>query len=275
MFSIAVIIFREIFEIALILGILMAATKGVARRREWVMVGALAGAAGSALLAFFADRISEAAEGMGQEVMNASILLIAASFIGWTLIWMKRHGPELTRQLKAVGRDVMDGRRPVYTLAVVTALTVLREGSEIVMFTYSALVTGGRVLDIVLGLLIGGFMGTAVGMILYYGMARIPVKYIFDVTGWILMFLVAGMAAQAAGYLSAADKLPVLVPVVWDTSAIVPEHSLLGECLKILIGYTQRPSGMQVLVYGGTLLGLYAVIVLQRRALARTELKTR
>ena len=133
---------REIFEIALILGVLMAVTKGVVRRREWVMVGLLAGAAGSSLLAFFADRISEAAEGMGQEMMNASILLIAASFIGWTLIWMKRHGVELTRRLKAVGRDVMDGRRPVYTLAVVTALTVLREGSEIVMFTYSALVTG-------------------------------------------------------------------------------------------------------------------------------------
>jgi len=106
-------------------------------------------------------------------------------------------------------------------------------------------------------------------------MARIPVRYIFDVTGWILMFLVAGMTAQAAGYLSAADKLPVLIPVVWDTSAIIPERSFLGECLKILVGYIQRPSAMQVLVYGGTLAVLSAVIAFQQRVLARTELKTR
>lgn len=260
MFSIAVVIFREMFEIALIVGVLMAATRGLAKRGQWVMVGVLSGIAGSVLLAFFADRISQAAEGMGQEVLNAIILLIAATLIGWTVLWMSRHGWELTQHLKQVGHAVVKGEKPIHTLAIVVALTVLREGSEIVMFTYSAFITGGRPFDLILGFLFGAFTGGAVGTILYYGLIKIPTKQIFSVTSWLLMFLVAGMVSQAAGFLTAAGKLPELIPTMWDTSRLLAEDSLLGKFLQVLVGYTQRPSGMQVLVYATTLTALGMLI---------------
>ncbi|OGX40574.1 MAG: hypothetical protein A3G91_00400 [Omnitrophica WOR_2 bacterium RIFCSPLOWO2_12_FULL_50_9] len=253
MFSIAIVIFREMFEIALIVGVLMAATRGLRKRGQWVMVGVLGGIAGSVLIAFFADRISQAAEGMGQEMLNAIILLITAILIGWTVLWMSRHGRELTQHLKRVGHSVVKGEKPIHTLAVVVALTVLIEGTEIVMFTYSAFVTGGRPLDLILGFLFGAFTGGAVGVILYYGLIKIPIKHIFNVTSWLLMFLVAGMVSQAAGYLTAAGKLPELIPTMWDTSKLLSEDSLLGEFLQVLLGYAQRPSGMQVLVYAATL----------------------
>lgn len=260
MFSISVVIFREMFEIALIVGVLMAATRGLAKRGQWVMVGVLGGIAGSVLIAFFADRISQAAEGMGQEVLNAMILLVAATLIGWTVLWMSRHGRELTQHLKQVGHAVVKGEKPIHTLAIVVALTVLREGSEIVMFTYSAFVTGGRPFDLILGFLFGAFAGGTVGIILYYGLIKIPTKQIFSVTSWLLMFLVAGMVSQAAGYLTAAGKLPELIPAMWDTSRLLAEDSLLGEFLQVLVGYTQRPSGMQVLVYAATLTALGMLI---------------
>ncbi|MCA9398861.1 MAG: FTR1 family protein [Candidatus Omnitrophica bacterium] len=262
MFSIAVVIFREIFEIALIVGILMAATRGLAKRGKWVLVGVLGGVAGSVLIAFFADRISQAAEGMGQEMLNASILLIAAALIGWTVLWMTRHGRELTQHLKQVGHSVVKGEKPIYTLAVVVTLTVLREGAEIVMFTYSAFITGGRPLELTLGFLFGGFAGAAVGVILYYGLIKIPTKQIFTVTSWLLIFLVAGMVSQAAGYLTAAGVLPELVPSMWDTSSLLAENSLVGKFLQVLVGYTQRPSGIQVLMYAVTLAGLSIAIKL-------------
>ena len=262
MFSIAIVIFREVFEIALIVGVLMAATRGLPKRGQWVGVGILAGIAGAVLIAFFADQISQAAQGVGQEILNATVLLIAASLIGWTVIWMTRHGRELTQHLKKVGQEVVKGEKPVHTLAIVVSLAVLREGAEIVMFTYSAFMTGGRPIELILGFLFGMLAGTAVGMILYYGLIKIPTKKIFTVTSWLLIFLVAGMVSQAAGYLTAAGKLPELISTVWDTSRFLSQDSLLGRFLQVLLGYTERPSGVQILSYAVTLIALSVSIKL-------------
>ena len=61
------------------------------------------------------------------------------------------------------------------------------------------------------------------------------------------------MAAQAAGFLMQADCLPAWQQPLWDTSAILAEQSLLGQILHVLIGYNDRPAGMQVAFYLATL----------------------
>ena len=109
MFSIALVVFREVFEIALIVSILMAATKGLEKRTQWVMIGILAGIAGAVVIAFFADTISQLAQGMGQEMLNASILFIAAGLIGWTTLWMNRNGRQLSESFKRIGQEVIKG----------------------------------------------------------------------------------------------------------------------------------------------------------------------
>jgi len=249
MFSIAVIVFREVLEISLILGVLLAATRGLPNRAPWVWLGLLLGMAGAGMVAFFADAISQAAEGMGQEMMNATILFIAAILIGWTIVWMNRNARELTQHFKKIGVDVIKGIKPKYTLTIVVALSVLREGSEVVMFIYSALVTGGKTYLLITGSLLGTCMGMMAGVVIYYGLMKIPIKKVLIVTSWLLMLLVAGMVAQAFGYLSAVGKIPDLIPVVWDTSRIISDGSLLGKIMHILVGYTDRPSGIQLLVY--------------------------
>src|SRR5208282_5869961 len=140
------------------------------------------------------------------------------------------------------------------------ALSVLREGSEIVMFLYSAIVTGGKTNLLILGSIVGTCMGILAGFVIYYGLIKIPIRKVLTVTSWLLMLLVAGMVAQAFGYLSAAGKVPDLIPMVWDTSRIVSEGSLFGKILHILVGYTDRPSGIQLLVYLLTIGGLFVAI---------------
>jgi high-affinity iron transporter len=260
MFSIAIVIFREVLEIALILGVLMAATKGLPKRSPWVWMGLVMGIAGSVLVAIFADAISQVAQGMGQELMNALILFIAAFLIGWTVLWMTRHGRELTLHFKEVGQAVIKGRKPMYTLAVVVALSVLREGAEIVMFTYSAVVTGGKVYQLVMGGLLGTCAGTAVGLAIYYGLMKVPTRQIFAVTSWLLIFLVAGMVAQGFGFLSAAGQVPDIIPTVWDSSWLVSEGSILGKIMHTLVGYTERPSGIQLITYLLTIGGMFVAL---------------
>ena len=92
--------------------------------------------------------------------------------------------------------------------------------------------------------------------LLYRGLVSIPTRHLFKVTNVLLSLLAAGMAAQAAGFLIQADLLPALGARVWDTSAILDQKGLVGRALHALVGYTDRPAGMQVLVYGGVLLAL-------------------
>ncbi len=85
-----------------------------------------------------------------------------------------------------------------------------------------------------------------------------------------MILLVAGMVAQAFGYLTAAGKVPEIIPSVWDTSKIVSEGSFLGKIMHILMGYTDRPSGVQLAVYFLTIGGL--VIALKVYGLKNIQL---
>ncbi len=69
-----IIVFREVFEAGLVIGIVLAATRLVAGSRWWIAGGVLAGIAGSALLAMFAEVVSKWADGFGQELFNAASL---------------------------------------------------------------------------------------------------------------------------------------------------------------------------------------------------------
>lgn len=259
MLATSIIIFREVLEVALILGVLLAATRGLAYRGALVWIGLGMGIAGASAMAYFAETISQAMEGMGQEVFNALVLFIAAILIGWTTIWMKRHGRELTQRLKHVGRSLMHGEKPLYTLSIVIALAVLREGSEMVLFTYGVIASGESITSALLGCSIGLGLGSIVGMAIYYGLLRISTKYLFSVTSWLLAFLAAGMAAQAANFLVQAGYFPELISSVWDTSSILSENSIVGQILHTLLGYSQRPSGIQLLTYIITLGGIIMI----------------
>lgn len=254
MFPTATIVFREFIEVALVIGIVLAATQGLPNRLNMILAGLGLGILGSIVIAFFTDAISQAIDGIGQEIFNATIMFVAVGFLSWTIIWMKRHGREMVHNIKAVGKDVMAGDKSAYVLAGVVALATFREGAEIVLFTYGMLASGAYTLpEVAMGGVIGAVGGSIVGLMLYMGLLRAAQKHLFTVTSWILIALTAGMAAQGASFLIAAGLLPEIVPQVWDTSAIIAGNGFLGETLKVLIGYTPRPTGMELMFYGAVL----------------------
>jgi high-affinity iron transporter len=263
MLATAIIVFREVLEAALIVGIVLAASRGVAYRGAWVAGGIAAGIVGATLVAAGAETIASAAAGMGQEVFNAAILLTAVAMLGWHNIWMTTHGREMTVAANRLGSEVREGARPLWALALVIGLAVLREGSEIVLFLYGIAATaegaGGMALGGALGLLGGVLAGAA----LYYGLVSIPLRHLFAVTSWMILLLAAGMAAQAAAFLAQADLLPPLGGELWDTSFLLSEDSLVGKVLHTLIGYTAQPAGIQVVFYAATVIvigGLMRVV---------------
>lgn len=255
-----IIVFREVIEAGIIVGILLAVTKGVPGRGRWVAAGVSAGIAGAALLAVFADQVSNALAGIGQELFNASVLAIAVVMLAWHNIWMARHGRQLAAQMKEVAEEVAKGSRPLAAVAVVVAVAVLREGSEIVLFLYSLVVAGGSsAWGLVAGGLIGLMLGCVVTILTFLSLVRIPGRYLFGVTTFLITFLAAGLAAQSVVFLQQAGVVTVLDGTVWDTSAILSDRSLLGRVLHTLIGYTDQPSGLQVLAYALTLTMIFGL----------------
>jgi high-affinity iron transporter len=247
------LVFREVLEAALIVGIVAAATRGVAARVRWIGSGIALGIAGAVIVAICAGWIADSLSGSGQEWFNAIVLLAAVAMIGWHVVWMARHGRELAAQMQSVGRDVSSGSRPMTALMAVVAIAVLREGSEIVLFGYGLLASGSSVPALMSGAVLGLLAGIALGVAMYFGLLKIPVRHFFGATNSLLVLLAAGMAASAAAFLSQADVLTTWSAPLWNSGWLLSDGSLMGRTLHVLIGYTAQPSGMQMTFYLGTL----------------------
>lgn len=263
MLSTALIVFREVLEAALVVSIVLAATKGVPRRGRWVGGGLAGGIVGAGLIAAFADVISSWASGMGQEVFNAGVMFVAVVMLAWHSIWMGKHSREMAQQLSAVGKAVAAGSTPLTGLAIVVGVAVLREGSEAVLFLYGiAAGEPGQTSQMIVGGLLGIIGGVGLGAAMYAGLLKIPLKRLFGVTNGLIVLLAAGMASQGMGFLLAAGLVPSWGDTVWDTSWLLKETSIVGKMLHTLIGYTARPAGIQVVAYVATLV---TIVLLARR----------
>ena len=255
MLAALIIVFREVFEAGLIIGIVLAVTSSVPNRNRWIGGGVFAGVLGACLVAAFAGALSQLFAGMGQELFNAAILGIAVIMLTWHNVWMAHHGREMAGELRAVGQAVVDGKKSLLALAVVVGVAVLREGSEVALFLYGVAASdGGSALGLTLGGLIGLALGAAVCLLTYFGLMHIPPRALFATTTALITLLAGGMAAQAVAFLERANWLNSLDTVVWDSAWLLPEKSILGRAMHTLVGYTDQPTQMQLLVYAAVLL---------------------
>jgi high-affinity iron transporter len=245
-----IIVFREVFEAGLIVGIVLAVTRLVPRRNRWIGGGVLAGVAAACLVAAFAGVLSQLFEGMGQELFNAAILAIAVIMLTWHNVWMARHGKEIAGEMSAIGQAVAEGSKSLLALAVVVAVAVLREGSEVALFLYGVAASdGGSAASLTIGGLMGLALGVAICLLTYFGLMRIPPRALFATTTVLITLLAAGMAAQAVAFLQRANWLTPLDTVMWDSGWLLSESSVVGRALHTLVGYTDQPTGMQIVIY--------------------------
>ncbi|WP_238121499.1 MULTISPECIES: FTR1 family iron permease [unclassified Xanthobacter] len=272
MLAALLVVFREVLEAGIVIGVVLAASEGIHGRGLWISAGVLGGVLGSALLAIFAERISNLFDGSGQEVLNAGILAVAVVMLVWTVVWMASHGREMVIQMQAIGKDVQEGRKPLTALAVVVGMAVLREGAEIVLFVYGIMSTG---METVPNVLIGGLLGLAAGavvaFVLYRGLVAVPLKYLFKVTAAVITLLAAGLSAQVVGILQDAGFIQSLADPVWNTSWLLADDGAVGRVLRTLVGYRAEPTGMQVIAYLATVAVIVALSSIVNTRIARAK----
>jgi high-affinity iron transporter len=271
MFATAIIVFREVLEAAILIGILAAATRAVPGRTRWLLGGIIAGLAAAGLVATFTERIANAVSGVGQEIFNAIVLATAVVMLAWHNLWMSTHGASLAADARSVGNQIREGRSERSVLLLVVGLAVLREGAETVLFLFGVATsseTGAT--GMVGGGLAGLLAGVLTGYALYAGLLRIPLHHLFNATSILVLLIAAGMASQATRFLIQADMLPSLAAPLWDTSSVVSPSSVTGVLLHGFIGYDARPAGMQIVVYLIVLIS----IGLGMRYISRSQRKT-
>jgi high-affinity iron transporter len=258
-----IIVLREAIEAGLIVGIVLAATRGMPLRARYVAGGIFGGVLGATLVAVFAGALSNSLAGAGQEVFNAAVLGTAVIMLTWHNIWMARHGRQMSEDMRRLGRDVVSGARSLAALAFVVGLAVLREGAEVVLFLYGVVISSGESgMSLLLGGALGLLLGAGISALAYGGLAIIPPRHLFKVTSVLIAFMAAGMAAQSIAFLEQADIATALGGTVWNSSSVLADNSIAGRVLHTLLGYTGKPTQLQLLVYLATLGTIFGLMKL-------------
>jgi high-affinity iron transporter len=247
------VMWRESVEAMLVVGILYAwlrngddaARRGLPYLWAGVGVGLLAAVAlGGALVGF-----SEFLSGNAADYFQTGMVLIACVLIVQMVLWMKRHGRTLKRDMeRSLQAHTREGNG--WGVAVLVALAIAREGSETVIFLYglgfgqSGNVKGADVLAIVLG--IG--LALLTFYLLQLGGRIFSWRHFFRVTE-IMLLLAAGLLQTGVDKLIDKELLPLGIDQLWNSSAILDDSSSVGSFIAALTGYRAHPSLTNLVVY--------------------------
>ncbi|MBF7997498.1 FTR1 family iron permease [Rahnella laticis] len=260
MLAALVIVFREVLEAGLIISVILAACKG-APVRKYIVVGILAGAAGAIILALFTDRLESMLDGRGLELFSAGVLLLAVLMLSWQVLWMSASGKRYASSRYRETERLLAEKGGYSSIAILVALTVLREGAEVVLFLYSLSLTVSGSAGV--GMLAGGIAGVLLGVLvswgMYSGLVLISLRTVFAASNLLLMCIAAGLASQAAGILASVDMLPMLGWQIWDTSFLLSDNSWAGNLAHTLLGYTATPSGIQLCAWFLVFVGIFSL----------------
>jgi high-affinity iron transporter len=254
--SIAFVVWRESVEALLVIGILdawlRAETRDTGRARMFLWGGVVAGLAFAGLLATLlvglADSISEEA----QLAYTTAVVLIAAALILQMVVWMRRHGRSMRRDLEtqlstAIARQSWWG---VFALALVA---VAREGSETVIFLYGILSSGaaGNLLTGVGAGLFGFVLALLSYGLLQAGSRVLSWRLFFRITEVMLLFLACALLMTGIDGLIDLEILPRLSRRLWDSGWLLSDGDATGGFISALTGYRATPNLMELVVFVG------------------------
>lgn len=246
-----IIVLREVLEAALLITVLLAATRRLVLPRPGFVLAIGLGMLGAWLFAASLRHVSGWFDGVGYEVVNSGLqLLIYLCILAVIGLLGSVPGGGLRRHALLS-----------WSMVLAVALAITREGAEILLYFSSFVHQIGATADAMAGAALGLGVGFSVGALFYYALIALPRQTVLPVVVVLLALVGAGMCAQAVTLLIQADWLPAQPPL-WNSSAWLPEKSLPGQLLYALIGYEATPTPLQAALYlssMGIALGAFAL----------------
>jgi high-affinity iron transporter len=255
MIDAVVIVLREVMEAMLVCCVLLASSHALGARHFWLLAVTACAFAGAFLYAANLAEVTTLFEGRGQELVNVILLIVSSVSL---LYYMSRIPVLLSARPTAVPATV-------YVAVILAAAgALIRELAEILIYIFSYGIAAGRAVPVLSGAVIGAGVGVSAGVFLYYGLLWLGKKRCLQVSVVVMGLISAGLLSQATRFLVQAGLVPG-EHIVWDSSWLIAESSLLGELLHAVIGYDATPSVEQVSVY---LMCLFFVFILLRKLIS-------
>ena len=253
MFANYLIGLREGLEAALVVSILVAYLVKTERRHLLPRVWAGVALAVAISLAFGAA-LTFGPRGLtfeAQELIGGSLSIVAVGFVTWMIFWMARAAKSLSGDLRGRIDDAADAGR--WSLALVAALAVGREGLETALFLWAATRAGTResvgTITPTWEPLVGAGLGIAtavvLGYLIYRGAISINLSRFFTWTGAFLILVAAGVLAYGVHDLQEARFLPGLNDLAFDVSDTVDVNSWYGALLKGVFNFSPATTWLE------------------------------
>lgn len=237
---------REGLEAGLVVSILIAYLHKTGRSGQipkvWLGVGfaVLVSLGFGALLTFGPQGLTFQA----QEAIGGLLSIVAVVFVTWMIFWMAGHARQLSGELRgAVDRAVVHGAG--WSLVVLAALAVGREGLETALFLWAASRAAGTGVEPLLGALVGIAVAVVLAWLIARGAVRLNLSVFFTVTGALLVLVAGGVLAYGVHDLQEAGLLPGLHHLAFDVSALIPPTSVTGTLLKGVFNFSPATTWLE------------------------------
>ena len=268
---------REGLEAALIVSIILAYLPRTGNERSFgrIWIGTLAAiavsvAAGIALFVTIGELASPA-----EQIFEATAMLLAATVVTWMLFWMRRTAGNIRGELHAgIDRALSEGT--LWGLAALAFTAVIREGLETAIFLLGQVTAASQAeagaLSTLAGAAIGLVAAAFIGYALYRGARVLNLRTFFTWTGVGLIFIAAGLVANAVHELIEVNVIGIGTAAAFDISAVLPHDAeggnLFGQLLRAMFGYHSSPEVSMVVVW---IAYLVSVLWLYTRPLGPTR----
>ncbi len=284
-FQAFLITFREVLEALLIVGVITTYLKKMNQEKynKWVWLGVAGAVVSSFLVAFIFQVILTGFAAMSyQHYMRISIMLISSILLTQMVLWMAENASEMSNKTREKMQQLIT-TGSVFGMVMHAYLVVLREGVETVFFF--AAITGGDISQAIQswGALSGLILACIVGWIIFKTTVKFPLKKFFQVTGFLIIMMAAGLATQAVGAMQDYGWFGSLKEDMYDIAHILPEHPIdeehlrregieplisgqVGIFLMAMFGYSHHPSFEECAVYIGYYIILFMWLRLRHRA---------
>tara|TARA_B100000212_G_scaffold168649_1_gene126745 strand:+ start:2524 stop:3447 length:924 start_codon:yes stop_codon:yes gene_type:complete len=202
-----IIMFREVLEASLIIGILYTYLKKSGNNSSIKMLwgGVFSAIIISIIASFIFQMIAGGFEGNASKIFEGIVMIVASVVLTTMIIWMAQN-KNISEDLKNQAKESLTSgfKYGIFTLAFVA---VFREGVEIILFLYAIGIKDGiSVFPSVIGALLGLFAG----YIIFVQGVKVPLKQFFNVTSVFLIFVAAGMLTYGVHELESGGVIPYI-----------------------------------------------------------------
>ena len=223
-----IIVFREVLEGSLIVGILYTYLRktdqpeAISRLWQGVVAALVASVIGSFIFQIFADGF----EGRAGKLFEGIIMIIAAAVLGSMIVWMAKNR-NIADDLKDKANEALSGENVGYGIFILAFVSVFREGIETILFLYGIIIKEGG-LNITLSF-VGAALGIGLSFMIFVQGRKVPLKTFFNVTSILLIFVAAGMFTYGVHELESAKVIPYIGGSVQENSDNVIATRMNGD----------------------------------------------